>query len=149
MSDSCDPMSRSPTGSSLSMRFSRQEYWNGLPFPSPGELPDPGIEPRPPALQADALPTELCGKPLVYISSVQSLSCVRLFATPWTAAHQASLSITNSRSLLKLMSIESVMPSNHLSLCRPLLFPPSIYPSIRVFSNESVLCIRWPQYWYT
>jgi len=86
---------------------------------------------------------------LVYISSVQSLSCVRLFATPWTAAHQASLSITNSRSLLKLMSIESVMPSNHLSLCRPLLFPPSIYPSIRVFSNESVLCIRWPQYWYT
>jgi len=86
---------------------------------------------------------------LVYISSVQSLSCVRLFATPWTAAHQASLSITNSRSLLKLMSIESVMPSNHLSLCRPLLLPPSIYPSIRVFSNESVLCIRWPQYWYT
>ena len=66
---------------------------------------------------------------------------------PWTAAHQASLSITNSRSLLKLMSIESVMPSNHLSLCCPLLLPPSIFPSIRVFSNESVLHIRWPKYW--
>ena len=79
-------------------------------------------------------------------SSVQSLSCVRLFATPWTAAHQASLSITNSRSLLKLMSIESVMSSNHLLLCRPLLLPPSIFPNIRVFSNESVLHIRWPNY---
>ena len=69
------------------------------------------------------------------------------FATPWTEEHQASLSITNSWSLLKLMSIESVMPSNHLILCRPLLFPLSIFLSIRVFSNESVLCIRWPQYW--
>ena len=78
--------------------------------------------------------------------SVQSLSHVRLFETPWTAARQASLSITNSRSLLKLMSIESVMPSNHLILCRPLLLP-SIFPSIRVFSNESVLHIRWPKYW--
>ena len=68
-------------------------------------------------------------------------------ATPWTAAHQASLSITISRSLLKLMSIESVMPPNHLILCHPLLFPPSIFPSIRVFSNQSVLCIRWPKYW--
>ena len=67
--------------------------------------------------------------------------------TPWTAAHQASLSITNSQSLLKLMSIESVMPSNHLILCHPLLLPPSIFPSIRVFSSESVLCIRWPKYW--
>ena len=80
-------------------------------------------------------------------SSVHSLSRVRLFATPWTAARQVSLSITNSRSLLKLMSIESAMPSNHLILCRPLLLPPSILPSIRVFSNESVLCIRWPKYW--
>ena len=80
-------------------------------------------------------------------SSVQSLSCIQLFATPWTAAHQASQSITNSRSLLKLMSIESVMPSNHLILCCPLLLPPSIFSSIRVFSNESVLCIRWPKYW--
>ena len=79
-------------------------------------------------------------------SSVQRLSHVWLFVTPWTAACQASLSITNSRSLLKLMSIESVMPSNHLILCRLLLLP-SIFPSIRVFSNESALRIRWPKYW--
>ena len=72
-------------------------------------------------------------------------SCLTL-CDPWTAAHQASLSVTNSQSLLKLMSIESVMPSNHLILCRPLLLPPSIFPSIRVFSNESVLRIRWPKY---
>ena len=78
---------------------------------------------------------------------VQSLSHVQLFVTPWTAACQASLSITNSWSLIKLTSIELVMPSNHLILCRPLLFPPSIFPSIRVFSNESVLPIRWPNYW--
>ena len=83
---------------------------------------------------------------LVQFSSVQWLSRVQLFATPWTAACQASLSITNSRNLLKLMSIESVMPSNHLILCRPLL-PPSIFSSIRVFSNESALHIRWPKYW--
>ena len=75
------------------------------------------------------------------------LSYVWLFATPWTVAHQASLSITNSWSLLKLMSIELVMPSNNLVLCRPLLLLPSIFPSIRVFSNESVLCNRWPKYW--
>ena len=81
------------------------------------------------------------------ILSVQSLSCVWLFAIPWTTALQASLSITNSRSLLTIMSIESVMPSNHLILCHPLLLLPSIFPSIRVFSNESVLLIRWPKYW--
>ena len=80
-------------------------------------------------------------------NSFQSLSRVRLFATPCTAARQASLSITNSRSLLKLMSIESVMPSNHLVLCRPLLLPPSIFPSIRVLSSESILRVRWPKYW--
>ena len=80
-------------------------------------------------------------------SSVQSLSCVRLFATPWIAACQASLSITNSQNWLKLMSIESVRPSNHLILCHPFLLLPSIFPSIRVFSNESVLCIRWLKYW--
>ena len=80
-------------------------------------------------------------------SSVQSLSHTRLLTTPWTAALQASLSITNSRSLLKLMSTKSVMPSNHLILCHPLLLPPSIFPSIRVFSNESVLHIRWTKYW--
>ena len=80
-------------------------------------------------------------------SSVQLLSRVQLFVTPWTATLQASLSITNSRILLKLMSIESVMASNHLILCHPLLLPSSIFPSIRVFSSESVLHIRWPKYW--
>ena len=80
-------------------------------------------------------------------SSVQSHSCVRLFATPGTAARQAFLSITNSQSLLKLMSIESVMPSNHLYFCCPIILLPSIFPSIRVFSKESVLPIRWPKYW--
>ena len=83
---------------------------------------------------------------MIQFSSVQLLSHVQLFATPWTAVCQASLSITNSRSLLKLMSIPSVMPSNHLILCHPLL-PPSIFPSIRVFSNGSVLRIRWSKYW--
>ena len=83
----------------------------------------------------------------LYFSSVQSLSHVWLFATPWTAARKASLSITNSRSSLKLISIESVMPSNHLILCRPLLLLPPIPPSIRVFSNESALSIRWPKDW--
>ena len=81
------------------------------------------------------------------ISSVQLLSHIQLFATPWTAARQASLSITNSQSLIKLMSIKSVMPSNHLILCWPLLLLPLIFPSIRVFSSESVLRIRWPKYW--
>ena len=80
-------------------------------------------------------------------SLVQLLSRVRLFVIPWTAAHQASLSITNSQSFLKLMSIESAMPSNHLILCSPLLLLPSVFPSIRVFSNESALHIRWPKYW--
>ena len=79
--------------------------------------------------------------------SVHSVSRVQLFATPWTVAHQASLSFTISQSLLKLMFIESVMPSNHLILCQPLLLLPSIFPSIRVFSSESVLRIRWPKYW--
>ena len=96
------------------------------------------------------LPLAPPGKPLCSQSvsqSVQSLSHVRLFVTPWTAAHQASLSITNPQSLLKLMSIESVMPPNHLILCHPLLLLPSIFPSIRVFSSESVLPIRCPKYW--
>ena len=78
---------------------------------------------------------------------IQLLSCVQLFATPWTAACQASLSITNSQSSLKLMSTESVIPSNHLILCHTLLLPPSIFPNIRVFPNESALHIRWPRYW--
>ena len=84
---------------------------------------------------------------MLWLSSVQSLSRVRLFVTPWIAACQASLSILNSWSLLKLMSIEPVMPSNHLILCHPLLLPPSIFPSTRVFSSESFLWIRWPNYW--
>ena len=83
----------------------------------------------------------------VHISSVQSLSHVQFFVTPWTVAHEASLSTGNTQSLLKLMSIDSVMSSNHFILCHPLLFLPSIFPSIRVFSDESVLCIRWPEYW--
>ena len=89
----------------------------------------------------------LITKSCIQFSSVQSLGHVRLFATPWTAARQASLSITNSWSSPKLMSIESVMPSNHLIFCRPLLLLPSVFPSIRVFSNESALRIRWPKYW--
>ena len=83
----------------------------------------------------------------VQFSSVQLLSRVRLFLTPWTTARQASLFITNSQSLPKLMSIESLMPSNHLILCRPFLLLPSIFPGIRVFSNKSALCNRWPKYW--
>ena len=88
-----------------------------------------------------------CKMVSVQLSSVQSLSHVQLFVTPWIAARQASLSITNSWSLLKHMSIESMMPSSHLILCRPLLLLPPIPPSIRVFSNESTLCMRWPKYW--
>ena len=84
---------------------------------------------------------------IIHYYSVQLLSHVGLFVTPWTTARQASMSITNSQSLLKFMSMELVMPSNHLILCCPLLLPPSIVPSIRVFSNQSVLPIRWPKYW--
>ena len=108
------------------------------PFPLPDQqphLPTWRCKHGPP----DPLQEEGC--------SVQSLSHVRLFATPWTAACQASLSIANSQSLLKLMSIESVMPPNYLIFCCPLLLPPLNFPSIRVFSNESLLCIRWPKYW--
>ena len=144
MPDSLRPHRLQPTRLFCPWDFSRQGYWSGLPFPSPGDLPNPGIEPRSPALQADSLPTELQGK---HISSVQSLSRVQLFATPWIAACQASLSITNSRSSLRLTSIQSVMPSSHLSLCRPLLLLPPIHPSIRVLSNESTLHMRWPKYW--
>ena len=120
MPDSLWPHGLQPTRLLCPWDFSRQGYWSGLPFPSPGDLPNPGIEPRSPALQADSLPTELQGKP---ISSVQSLSHVRLFATPWIATRQASLSNANCQSLPKPMSIESVMPSNHLILCHPLLLP--------------------------
>ena len=133
------------------------------PLPFPGDLPDLGSEPMSPvfpALQADSLSTDT--QTLLFgsqqkipqlrpnsakFSSVQSLRPDGLFVTPWIAACQASLSSTNSRSLLKLMSIESVMTSSHLILCRPLLLSPSIFPSIRVFSSESSLRIRWPKYW--
>ena len=103
-------------------------------------------------MKSENFPSYLCIfflKKIVFIysfESVQSPSCVQLFATPWTAAHQASLSITKSRSLLKLMSIESPMPSNHIFCC-PLILLPSIFLSIRIFSSESVLCVRWPKYW--
>ena len=110
-----------------------------------------GIRARPPAVEVRRPNTGLLGKSLpsfnFQFSSVQSLSRVWLFATPWIAARQASLSITNSQSSLKLMSIESVMPSSHLFLCRLLLLLPPIPPSVRVFSNESTLCMRWPKYW--
>ena len=90
---------------------------------------------------------KFCIIKMYQFSSVQLLSHVPLFATPWTAAHQSSLCITNSRSLLKLMSIKLVIPSNHLILCHPFLLPPSIFPSFRVLSNDSVLHVRWPKYW--
>ena len=86
--------------------------------------------------------------PVGFVVADQSLSCVRLFETPWTAAHQASLSFTNSQSLLKLISTKSVMPSNHLIVCRPLLLLPSVFPGIRVFSSDSVLHITWPKHWH-
>ena len=114
-----------------------------------GDPPKPGREPMSPSLAGEFFTTEPSGKPLGgdQFSSVQWLTHIRLFATPWTAARQASLSITNSQSLLKLMSSESVMPSNHLIFYCPLLLPPSVFPSIWVFSNESVLHIRWSNYW--
>ena len=133
----------------LSIIFSRQKYRNGLPCPLPGDLPNPGIEPvslMSPALAGWFFNTsatwEALLKASVQFSSIQSLSCVQLFATPWIAARQASLSITNSRSSRKLTSIESVMPSSHLILCRPLLLLPKIPPSIRIFSSESTFRMR-------
>ena len=126
----------------LSMGFSRQEYWNGLPFPSPGIFLNQGSNPGLLHCRWILYCLSHQGSPDVIISSVQLLSYVRLFATAWTVACQASLSITNSWSSLKLMSIESMMPSNHFILCHPLLLLPSIFPRIRVFSNESALHIR-------
>ena len=118
----------------LSTGFSRQEYWSELPFPSPGDLSNSGIKPMSSvalALQADSSPVESVVS--VQFSSVQSLSHVRLFATPWIAAHQASLSITNSPSSFKFKSIKSVMPFSHLILCCPLLLLPPIHAHIRIF----------------
>ena len=115
----------------------------GCHFLLQGNLPNPGLEPMSPTWQADSLPLSHHAilKNIIQFSSVHFLSRVRLFATTWTAALQASLSITNSWSLSKLMSIELVLPSNHFILCRLLLLLPSVFPSIRVFFNESALCI--------
>ena len=145
------------------MGFSKQEYWSGVPLPSPGEQSYiflnqdlcflPGL---PPLIHSTSfVSVSWVQRMATFIhlyreksfSSVQSLSCVQIFATAWTAAHQASLSITNSQSLLKHMSIEWMMPSSHLIHCCPLPLQPSIFPSIRDFSNESVLCIRLSVYW--
>ena len=151
----CDPMVCSPTGSSIDgILQARILEWVAIFFS--GGLPDPGIKPvslkTPNYFASGFFTTEPPGKPhlclsLVQFSSFQLLSGVRLFATPWITARQASLSITNSQSSLKLTSIESVMPFSHLILCRPLLLLPPIPPSIRIFSNDSTLCMRWPKYW--
>ena len=150
-------MDYNPPGSS-SMGFSRQVYWGGLPFPSPGDLSNPGIKPMSlmsPALTGGFFTTSATCKAPQRVLQVsirafivaKLLTLVWLSVTPWTAALQASLSFTISLSLLKLMSIESVMPPNHLVLCCFLLFLPSIFPSIRVFYNESALPIRSTNYW--
>ena len=155
----------------LFMVFPRQQYWTGLPFPSLGHFPRSRFESKSPALVGRFFSTEPPQEAQFLMEcwmwfsveywilsfflkvldfscqEVQSLSRVWLFVTPWTAAGQASLFITSSQSLLRLMSIELVMPSSHLILCHPLLLLTSIFPSSRVFSNESVLHIRWPKYW--
>ena len=145
----CNPVDCCPSDSSVH-GILQARILSELPFPSPGDLPNPGIKPESlvsPAVQMDSLPAEPSGKLLKWVFSLaQLLSRIWLFVIPWTAARQASLSITNSWSLLKLMSIESVMPSNLLILCHPLLLLPSIFPSSRVFSNESAVPIRWPKY---
>ena len=146
MSGSCAPINCSLPGS---IGFSRQGYWSGLPVPSPGDLPNPGIESESPALQADSLPTELWefrGVTQTFSYSSQSVSRVWLFVTPWTAACQDSLSITNSQSLLKLMSIESVMLFNYLILCHPFCSCLQSLPASRSFP-KSVLRNRWSTYY--
>ena len=131
------------------MGFPKKDYWSGLSFTSPGDLPDPGTESVSHALAAGFFTTKPSGKAQAtskntFISVTQL--CLTLCGS-MDYRFQAFLSITNSWSLFKLMSIESVMPFNHLILCHHLLLSPSIFPSIRVFSNESVLHIRWPKYW--
>ena len=149
MCDSLGPHGLQPTRLLCPWGFSRQEYWSGLPCSPPGDLPTQSSNPGLPHCRQILYHVSHKGRPriLEWVSLVQLLSRVRLSATPWIAACQASLSITNSQSLLKLMSTELVMPSSHLILFRPLLLLPPIPPSIRVFSNESVLCIRCPKYW--
>ena len=130
------------------MAFPRQEYWNGLPFPSPGDLPDPRINPHLLHWQADSLTLNHQGSTAYkcYSISLVTQLCPTL-CNCMDCSTPASLSITSSQSLLKLVSIQLVIPSNHLIFYRPLLLLPSIFPSIRVFANESVLDIRWPKYW--
>ena len=125
------PSEMAPEECGVSKKQEEEDGWPG----TPSLCPSPKL--------AFSPPSYLSWK----VVAVQSLSHLQLFLTPWTAARQASLSFASSRSLLKLMSIQSVMPFNHLILCHPLLLRPSIFPSIKVFSNESVLCIRWPKYW--
>ena len=125
----------------LSLGLSRQEYWNGLPCPSPGDIPNPRMKPIP------SMPPALPGELLCQSVQLSSVNSHPTLCDPINRACQTSLPTTNSRSLPKLMSIELVMPSNHLILCHPLLLLPPIFPSIRVFSNESALRIRWPKYW--
>ena len=147
-SSSCSPgpMTTASVKETKKSRWCVEERMTSiLPHPSP---PDPPVKQRY-IEQGDSFSPSYfeCKHPLTHFSSVQSLSHERLFVTPWIAACQASLSITSSQSLFKLMAIEPVMPSSHLILCRPLLLLPPISPSIRVFSNESTLCMRWPKYW--
>ena len=155
MSNSLQPHGLQPTTLLCPWDSPGKNYWSWLPFPFPGDLSNPGFKPTYPVWQVDSLPLShweahhSLRAPIILdiFSSVQLLSHVWLFATPWITTRQASLSITNSQSLPKLMSIESVMPSSQLILCRPLLPLPPIPPSVRVFSNESTLRMRWPKYW--
>ena len=147
MSDSLRPHGLQPTRFFCPWDFPRQEYHSRSPCHSSGDLSDPEIKYVSLALASRFFTTKLAGKPIWLFSSVQSLSRVQLFGTPRIAARQASLSITNSRSSPKRMSINLVMPSSHLILHCPLLLLPPIPPSIRIFSNESTLHMRWPKYW--
>ena len=145
----CDPMDHSPPGSSVHGILQASILgWVAMPSSRGSSWPRDRIWVSVISCTGRWVLYHSChlGSPINIFSSVQSLSRVRLFVTPWIAACQASLSITNSQSSLRLTSIESVMPSIHLTLCHPLLLPP-IPPSIRVFSNESTLCMRWPKYW--
>ena len=151
-------MDCSPPGSSV-LGISRQGYWSGLPFPSPGNLPKPGIESTSPALAGRFLTTEPLGKPIGLAIHMVILICLNQsiqfsHSVVFDSLQLHGLQHTSlpclprtTQSLLKLMSIQLVMPSNHPNLCHPLLLLPSVFPSIRVFSNESVLCFRWPKYW--
>ena len=143
----CDPMDYSPTGSFVLGNSSGKNTDVGCHALLQGIFPTQGLNPG--LLHCRWIIYHLSHREAQNwrFSSVQSHSCVWLFATPWIAARQASLSITNSQSPPKPLPIESVMPSSHLILCRPLLLLPSIFPSIRIFSNESALCMRWPKYW--